>query len=135
MVTIQNTVITYRYSLNDLIVSPDGTTFHSESNTSCVDLQPSSTELMPLTKGTPIPNSSHTLQHDLLAELHTSQDGYIIRSALIDEDGYGTALNEAYFDFLTSIRDRYNSMKEREPRLSTHELQILHHLRNLLEPH
>lgn len=134
MVTTENTVYTYRFASNDPIVTPDGTTSQFSSNTSRIDLYPISFQLMPLIKGTPIPGFPHTMQHNLLTELHSTKDGYTIYSAYVDEDGYGTTIREAYFDFLCSIRDRYNSSKKREPRLSTHELQILRNLHNLLEP-
>jgi len=134
MVTTENTVYTLRYSPADAIVAPAGTTSRWESNASSVDFQPISMELMRIIKGTQIPNSSYTLQHDLLTKLQTSRDGYIIQSALVDEDGYGITVNEAYLDFLSSIRDRYDSMRARQSCLSTHELQILHSLRHLLEP-
>lgn len=134
MVTTENTVYTRRYSYTANIVAPAGTTTHLQSNSSRVDFQPISIELMPLIKGTPIPDSSYAFQHDLLVELHTSRDGYVIQSATVDEDGYGNTITEAYFDFLTSIRDRYNSMKQRQSRLSAHELQILYDLHNFLEP-
>lgn len=134
MATTEYPVITYRYSLNELTV-PVGTTFFPyEADTSQAELSSISIELMPIIEGTPIPDSPHVLRHALITELHTSRDGYVIQSAHIDEDGYGTTVSEAYIDFLTSIRDRYNSMTERESHLSTYEIEILQNLRNLLEP-
>lgn len=135
MAITENTVYTSRYSPIDNIVPPTGFFFIWESNTSRIDnINPISIEIMPLIKGTPIPNSSFSFQHELLAELHTSKDGYVIKSALIDEDGYGYTKHEAYTDFLTSIRDRYNSLKERKSRLSTDDLEILNNISSLLEP-
>jgi len=135
MLTTENTVYTSRYSPIDNIVPPSGIFFVWESNTSRIDnISPISIEIMPLIKGTPIPNSSFSFQHELLAELHTSKDGYVIQSALIDEDGYGYTKREAYIDFLTSICDRYNSLKGRKSSLSKHDLQILNNISSLLEP-
>ena len=134
MVTTENTVYTLRYSPTDTIVPPVGTIPLWESTTSRVDFHPISLQLMPLNKGTQIPNSSYTFQHQLLTKLHSSNDGSLIQSAFVDEDGYGTTISEAYLDFLGSIRDRYNSMKRRKSRLATHELQFLNNLRTLLEP-
>lgn len=134
MVTTENTVYTSRFSSNDPIVTQDATTCQFLSTTSRLDLYPLSFQLMPLIKGTPIPGSPRTMQHNLLTELHSTRDGYIISSAYVNEDGYGPTIREAYFDFLSSIRDRYDSLKKHEPRLSTRELQVLHNLHNLLEP-
>jgi len=134
MVTTENTIYTLRYSPTNTIVPPDGTITFWESATSRVDFHPISLQLMSLNKGTQIPNSFYTFQHQLLTKLHSSKDGYLIQSAFVDEDGYGTTISEAYLDFLGSIRDRYNSMKRRESRLATYELQVLNNLRTLLEP-
>lgn len=134
MVSTENTIITLRYTRNDNFVPSAETTGRLDSNASRVDLPPLSLQLMPLTEGTPIPNSPYTFQHELLTELHVTRDSYLIQSALVDEDGYGITFDEAYLDFLGSIRDRYDSMKKREPRLSSLELQILNNLRILLEP-
>jgi hypothetical protein len=133
MTTTENTIYTRRYSPTNTIVPPVGTITLSESATSRIDFHPISLELMLLNEGTQIPNSFYTFQHQLLTKLHSSKDGYLIQSAFVDEDGYGTTFNEAYMDFLGSIRDRYNSMQSRESRLATYELQILNNIRTLLE--
>lgn len=134
MVSTKNTIITLEDIRNDNIVPSAKTTARLDSNASRVDLPLQSLRLIPLLEGTPIPNSPYTFQHELLTEFHVTRDSYLMQSALVDEDGYGITFDEAYLDFLNSIRDRYNSLKKRELRLSSPDLQILNNLRILLEP-
>lgn len=75
-------------------------------------------------KGTQIPNSDYELQQYILAELHVTEDGYVIQCHSIDEEAYGHTFQEAYLDFLTSIRDRYLSLSKRGERLSTQESKV-----------
>jgi hypothetical protein len=72
------------------------------------------------------------LRHPVLVELESTPDGYIIRSGHVEEESYGASIEEAYRDFLASLRDRHNSLSLREPRLSSHDRIILERLRTLL---
>jgi len=79
-----------------------------------------------------LPNSDLLLRHDLTVRKEMTQDGYVIKSSYIDEESFGATLEEAYFDFLTSIRDKYNSLQRREMKLSPRDKTILENIRSLL---
>jgi hypothetical protein len=81
---------------------------------------------------TPLPNSALLLRHDLTVRKEMTQDGYVIKSSYIDEESFGTTLEEAYFDFLTSIRDKCNSLQRREMKLSPRDKTVLENIRSLL---
>jgi len=81
---------------------------------------------------TRLPNSELFLRHDLTLRKEITHDGYVIRSNYVDEESFGATLEEAYFDFLTSIRDRYNSLRQRETRLSSRDKAVLENIRSLL---
>ena len=96
------------------------------------DLVPVSLELLYLSEKTPITGSDYVLNHGLTTEVEVLKDGIIIRCNYIDEESYGKTLNLAYNDFITSIRDRYDSLNRRKNRLSQHDQSILERLRVLL---
>ena len=83
--------------------------------------------------GTQIPNSRYKLQQYIPAELERTTDGFIIRCHSIDEEAYGDTYGAAYSDFLTSIRDHYESLVKREKRLSSCDKAVLEKLRSLLQ--
>ena len=85
-------------------------------------------------KGPPIPGTQEmTLKRHLAAQIEINRDGYVIASGAVDEDGYGRTYEEAYRDFLTSLRDRYHSLRTREASLSQEDHMVLQKLRALLE--
>lgn len=93
-----------------------------------------SVEVDTFSQGTPIPGSDLELKYALVVEKRITRDGVVIRSGALDEEAFGLTEREAYFDFLTSLRDRYNSLKRRGPSLSAHDSSVLEKLRNLLSP-
>jgi hypothetical protein len=93
---------------------------------------PISTAIFNIIANTPLPDSALLLRHDLTVRQEMTQDGYVIKSSYIDEESFGATLEEAYFDFLTSIRDKYNSLQRREMRLSPRDKTVLENIRSLL---
>jgi hypothetical protein len=93
---------------------------------------PISTAIFNIIANTPLPNSALLLRHDLTVRKEMTQDGYVIKSSYIDEESFGATLEEAYFDFLTSIRDKYNSLQRREMKLSPRDKTVLENIRSLL---
>jgi hypothetical protein len=87
-----------------------------------------------LLQGTPIPGGKFKLRHGLVVEKETTRDGYVMRCGALDEEAFGLTEDEAYFDFLTSLRDRYDSLGRRDTSLSARDVDILGRLRSLLEP-
>lgn len=83
--------------------------------------------------GTPIPDSDLALRNPVAVEIQTTRDGFVIRSSGLDEEAYGSTYQEAYVEFLTSLRDRFYSLIRREAYLSSEDLAILNKLRILLE--
>lgn len=93
---------------------------------------PISSSIFNIIAKTPLPNSDFLLRHDLTVRKEMNQDGYVIKSNYIDEESFGATLEEAYFDFLTSIRDKYNSLQRREMKLSPRDKVVLENIRSLL---
>jgi hypothetical protein len=93
---------------------------------------PISTAIFNIIANTPLPNSALLLRHDLTVRKEMTQDGYVMKSSYIDEESFGATLEEAYFDFLTSIRDKYNSLQRREMKLSPRDKTVLENIRSLL---
>jgi hypothetical protein len=93
---------------------------------------PISTAIFNIIAETRLPNSDLLLKRDLTVRQEMTQDGYVIKSSYIDEESFGATLEEAYFDFLTSIRDKYNSLQLREMKLSPRDKTVLENIRSLL---
>lgn len=72
------------------------------------------------------------LRHPLVAELEVTRDGFVIHSPWLDEEAFGTTERAVLLDFLTSLRDRYNSLSRRAERLSKEDRSVLERLRALL---
>lgn len=83
-------------------------------------------------QGTSIPDSDLELKYALVVEKLITSDGFVIRSGALDEEAFGLTEREAYLDFLTSIRDRFFSLRRRESALSAHDSSVLDKLRSLL---
>jgi len=80
-------------------------------------------------KGTSVPNRGDIkLGRNIIAEVMYSHDGVMVRAGDLDEDGYGNTLEEASFDFLTSLCDRYDSLSRRLQRLADTEVTIFERL-------
>lgn len=90
-------------------------------------------QILTFHRGTPIPNTRKRLANYLVAEVIYTADGVILRSGGVDEDGYGHTFRDAYIDFLTSIYDRYNSLKKRKKSISGQERLVLRSLHRLLK--
>ena len=107
---------------------------HQLEETNDVNLvrYPISSWIFSIIAETPLPNSDLLLTHDLTVSEETTEHGYVIRSVYIDEESFGATLEEAYFDFLASIRDRYDSLQRRETKLSSPDKAVLENLRSLL---
>lgn len=92
----------------------------------------SSVQVVTLTQKTPIPDSGLSLNYALTAEIRATRDGFVLQSGDLDEDAFGLTYEEAYFGFLTSLRDRYYSLLRREASLSRQDHSVLERLRRLL---
>jgi hypothetical protein len=91
-----------------------------------------STEQKILPAGTPIPDSDLKLKDAVVVFIERTNDGYIVSSGDLQEDAFGRSPQEAYCDFLTSLKDRFESLSRRVERLSQEELAVLQRLRDLL---
>jgi hypothetical protein len=85
-------------------------------------------------QGTAIPNSDFELRYAIVVQKQITRDGIVIRSGSFDEEAFGVVEEDAYLDFLTSLRDRYNSLRWRESSLSAQDSSVLNKLRDLLGP-
>ncbi len=84
-------------------------------------------------QGTCIPGSPPlVLQQALQVEIENTRDGVVLRSGALDEEAFGSGYDEACLDFLTSLRDRYDSLSRREERLADQDRSVLERLRGLL---
>lgn len=83
---------------------------------------------------TVIPDSDLMLKYALEVEVEAMSDGYVIRCGYLDEDTFASRYEEAYLEFLASLRDRYYSLCKRKDRLSLQDLSILERFRDILVP-
>ncbi len=84
-----------------------------------------------LLAGTPIPDSDLKLKNTVVVLIERTNDGYIISSRDLQEDAFGSSPEEADSDFLTSLKDRLESLSRRN-NLSEDERVVLQRLRDLL---
>ena len=92
-------------------------------------------ELLTIPAGTILPGDPELkLASDVFATIDWTSDGIIVASVLLDEDGYGWSYDDAWDDFLASLRDRLNSLARREDRLAQVDRHILDQLRTVLRP-
>lgn len=90
--------------------------------------------MMIIPEGTRIPGSGkYILKHGIIVEMESNPDGFVIKSGEMDEEGYGATYGEAYSDFITSLRDRLDSLRPREKVLSEMDKAVLTKLRMLLK--
>ena len=90
-------------------------------------------EAVSFPEGTSIPGSPDLiLNRGVLANMDISGDGVIIQSGDLDEEGFGFTFEEAAIDFLTSLRDRLDSLARRAERLAPDERTLLERLRGLI---
>jgi hypothetical protein len=91
----------------------------------------SSVQVVIFSQNTPIPDSDLSLKYALIAERRATRDGFVLRSGDLDEDAFGLTPEEADLGFLTSLRDRYDSLRGREASLSHHDHLVLERLQRL----
>ena len=90
--------------------------------------------MMIIPEGTRVPGrGKYILKYGLIVEIESNSDGLVIRSGEMDEEGYGTTYKEAYSDFITSLKDRLNSLGSKEKVLSERDKAVLTKLRKLLK--
>jgi hypothetical protein len=94
----------------------------------------SSVQVVTFSQNTRIPDPDRdlSLKYALIAEMTATRDGFVLRSGDLDEDAFGLTYEEAYLGFLTSLRDRYDSLLRREASLSRQDHSVLERLRRLL---
>ena len=133
MISIDNTTIT-RQSLYNVPSIPfvQSALFLSTVD-NAIDGFTLSLETFLLVVNTALPASNLFLKQPLLVQIEATKDGLVMRSNYIDEEAFGQTLEDVYLDFLTSIRDRYNSLVLREQRLSSDDRSVLDKLRTLLQ--
>ena len=91
-------------------------------------------ELLMIPSGTVVSgNPAPKLKCDIFASIDWTNDGVIIRSELLDEEGYGGTFEAAWSDFLTSLRDRHASLAKKETRLSPADRNVLDGLRAAID--
>ncbi len=99
---------------------------------SFVNLKIDSFGMMVIPEGTRVPGrGKYILSHGIIVQMESSSDGFVIKSGEMDEEGYGTTYKEAYSDFITSLKDRWNSLSRRGENLSARDKAVLNKLRDL----
>jgi hypothetical protein len=84
--------------------------------------------------GTRIPERGNGyLKQPIPAQVVLTKDGFIISSAILDEEAYGNTYPQAVFEFLTSLYDRLQSLSRRENKLSSEDKAVLSRLRDALQ--
>jgi len=134
-ITFENTIITFGKVANKNTVPSFNSIFPSDQpgdGDNIKYMYPISSSIFSIIANTPLPNSDLLLKHDLTVRQEITQDGYVIKSSYIDEESYAETLEQAYVDFLTSIRDKYHSLQRREMKLSPRDKTVLENIRSLL---
>lgn len=86
--------------------------------------------LLTIHSGTAVPGyPEFKLGCNVFASIDETMDGVVISSALFEEDGYGRSYDDAWRDFIGSLRDKLASLEKRETILSRQDLEILKKLR------
>lgn len=93
---------------------------------------PFSSSVFAIVTDTPLPDSDLRLTSYLVVQQERTEDGYVLTSSYIDEESFGRTLQEAYADFLASVRDKYYSLQRREVALSARDRAVLANIRSLL---
>lgn len=135
--TVNTTIQDYRLPIEERAYTPVG--FSVVSRSGDLEAWPAmrSVQIMAFPEGTIIPDSGLRLGFEVHVVLEMTMDGLTMRSGALDEEAFGATPEEVCVDFLTSLRDRYNSLARREGRLSREDSQILRDLHGLLieRPH
>jgi len=133
MITTHNSSVTTSIVKNDNTIPYFDSIFASNQvEDGMIIKYPVSSAIFNIVSNTHLPNSNLCLKYDLVIFQEHTQDGYVMKSGYIDEESFGSTLEEAYIDFLTSIRDKYQSLQRRESKLSPRDKQILINIRSLL---
>ncbi len=130
--TVNTTMQDYRLPIEEAVYTP--VRFSVVSRGGDLEAWPllRSVQIMAFPEGTVIPGTDLRLGFEVHVVLEITGDGLTLRSGVLDEEAFGATPEEVCVDFLTSLRDRYNSLARREGRLSREDSQILGHLRGLL---
>lgn len=81
-----------------------------------------------------LPDGAFILARPLLVEAERTDHGVLIHCKIADDDAFGATREEAIYDLLTSIVDRYHSLNRRAEQLSPRDREVLERLRTLLQP-
>ena len=132
--TVNTIMQDYRLPVETLAYAPLAVEFTVVTRDGDLQVWPmlGSVGIMAFPEGTNVPDTALRLGFEVQAVFELTRDGVTLRAGNLDEDAFGATVEEACADFLTSLRDRYNSLVRREDRLSRDDLQVLRNLRGLL---
>jgi hypothetical protein len=102
----------------------------TDANNRTINVPGFSVQFSTIPEGTNIPTSPLILRRSLIVQIEASRDGYVVSSDNLNEEGYGITLDEAYFDFMTSLRDRLQSLNRTTNHLAEVEIDVLTKLRS-----
>lgn len=87
-------------------------------------------EMLAVPQGTIIPGTpALKLMSSVFASIDRTNDGVLISSVLFDEEGYGRTYEDAWTDFIASLRDKFSSLEKRESKLAASDRAVLAQLR------
>jgi len=92
-------------------------------------------EMFTVPQGTIIPGiPTLKLTSSVFASIERTNDGVLISSVLFDEEGYGRTYEDAWSDFIASLRDKFSSLEKRESKLAAPDRAVLAQLRQSIAP-
>ncbi len=92
-------------------------------------------EMLTIPQGTIIPGTpTLKLRSSVFASVDRNNDGVLISSMLFDEEGYGRTYEDAWTDFIASLRDKFSSLEKRESKLAAPDRAVLAQLRQFIAP-
>ena len=134
MVYTTNVFTTRTESCSDIQPIWVGTENVASVSGSFENIEIDSFSMIIIPEGTSVPGKEkYILKHGIIVQMESNTDGFVIKSGEMDEEGYGITYKEAYSDFITSLKDRWNSLSRRKKVLSERDEAVLNKLRKLLK--
>jgi len=83
--------------------------------------------------GLPIPGTDATIKEAVIAEVETTEDGFILRAATLGDESFGVDFPSAALEFLTSMVDRLQVLRRLDGQLSPSDQAVLHRLASVVD--
>ncbi len=83
--------------------------------------------------GLPIPGTDAITKEAVIAEIETTEDGFILRAATLGDESFGVDFRSAALEFLTSMVDRLQVLRRLDGQLSPSDQAVLYRLASVVD--